>query len=102
MRKAKQEVFRALFSSLLKILHPTIVCFAPVIAYEITYSKSGVVYADLQRLWTEMLADEESSLTFTDAVSELKQNRILNSGQDGVFTMHALIRSYLMSLEDCG
>jgi hypothetical protein len=102
MRKAKQEVFRALFSSLLKILHPTIVCFAQVIAYEITYSKSGVVYADLQRLWTEMLSHEESAITFTDAVSELKQNRILNSGQDGVFTMHALIRSYLMSLEDCG
>ena len=98
----KEKIFFALFGNLLNILNKYIACFAQMIAYEVTYSKDGVTIRDLQTLWQNVIAESDTvTTTFENAVQELWNNRILNSVPNGYFTMHALIRSYLMSLEDC-
>jgi hypothetical protein len=103
MKSDKAKIFSALFGNLLKMLNPHIVCFAQVIAYEVTYAKEGVTIEGLKNLWDGYSSDLQNVMpTFDDALQELLSNRILNNVQGGFFTMHALIRSYLMSLEDCG
>jgi hypothetical protein len=98
----KDKIFYALFGNLLNLLNRHVVCFAQVIAYEVTYTKDGVTLWDLQVLWKNTISEYvHVTTTFENAVQELWNNRILNSVPGGYYTMHALIRSYLMSLEDC-
>ncbi|GAB5492430.1 MAG: hypothetical protein Phog2KO_26450 [Phototrophicaceae bacterium] len=97
----KHQAFNSLFQPLLDVLKPETLCFAINLAYELSVSEATFEIEDLVRIWQGLNTGKDLDYSqFSIIIGELVNNRIVNLNDIEGYSMHPLVRSFLMSQDD--
>ena len=99
--EGKHQAFNTLFQPLTQILRPDVLCFAVHLAYELSISEGVLDSEDLLVIWNNLnISSNNNTNDFASGLHELVSNRIVSINHFEGYSMHPLIRSYLMTLDD--
>lgn len=99
--EGKHQAFNTLFQPLTEILKPEVLCFVIHLAHELSISEGLFNSDDLFVIWNNLNTNSDNKdRSFISALSELVSHRIVSINDFEGYSMHPLIRSYLMTLDD--
>lgn len=93
LAQGQHIAFEHLFGQMLKNLNPLTLQFAKILAVEFTYSQTTLKDKEIRKLFD--LNFENDNLL--EVVDELITNIILSRSDNGIYSMHSLIRAYLLN-----